>query len=339
MIRSPTGGCYSGERGDGSMTRRLTWMFGAVAVLAGCDDVRSEACDISMREVQTNGIGLNGIGLNGIGLNGIGLNGIGLNGDRLYAPDGSGDYVDQMSIDLKGQGDVVSATLVGSALKVVTDTGKILVGDKLDKVRFEFELQEGEKGKHGKSVWIRNTKPLAPGSDVWLYQLDYRISKGAWMPLCVDHEGEPTEAILLENVWNPITGDKRVIPGSITFACRDAALAKCVEWGYRPWASVGGTSLADLHQACTRLVRADYCGDGTPHTVSGTPIHVLDQLGVQKLDPNANFVIEAEWGPNGAVCLNHANMRIGAQPLACDIPACGAGFAAGGLIQSGKIVQ
>ena len=59
----------------------------------------------------------------------------------------------------------------------------------------------------------------------------------------------------------------------------------------------------------------------------------------QKLDPNANFVIEAEWGPNGAVCLNHANMRIGAQPLACDIPACGAGFASGGLIQSGKIVQ
>ena len=316
------------------MMRRLTWIVGAVAVVAGCDEVRSDACEIGLRSVQENGMNLNGMNLNGMNLNGMNLN-----GDRLYSADGAGDYVDQLSIELKGHGDVVSATLVGSALKVVTDTGKILTGDKLDKVRFEFELQEGEKGKHGKSVWIRGAKLLAPDSDIWLYELDYKLSKGAWMPLCVDHEGEPTQAILLENVWNPISGAKRTISGSITFACSDAALAKCVEWGYRPWASVGGTSLADFHQACTRLVRADYCGDGTPHTVTGTPIHVLDQLGVQKLDENASFVVEAEWGPNGAVCLNNANMRTGAQPLGCDIPACGAGFASGGLIQSGKIVQ
>ncbi len=321
------------------MTRRITLMFTAAMVLAGCDDGDAESClcEAGFRETNTNGIGLNGIGLNGIGLNGIGLNGIGLNGDRLYAPDGSGDYIDHLTLNLQSNQQVASATLVGSNLTVLTVGGETLSGAQLDKARFEFELQEG--GKHLRSVWVRSVAPKAPGSDIWIYSLDVKEGTGSWKPLCVDHNGEPTEAILVGDVWNPLTGARRGVSGGVTFACRDFAVAKCVEWGYRPWASVNGTSLSDFHQACTRLVRADFCGDSTPHTVPGTPVHVLDQIGVQNVDPNANYVVEAEWGPNGAVCLNSANMRVGAQQLGCSIPACGASFASGGLIQSGKIVQ
>jgi hypothetical protein len=125
----------------------------------------------------------------------------------------------------------------------------------------------------------------------------------------------------------------------VTFACRTAALAKCVEFGYRPWSVKSGTSLADHHQACTRMVRADYCGTGQAHTVSGTPVHVLDKLGVQTADPNVPYVVEAEWGPNGATCLNPANTRLPNQAIGCNLPTCGGSFASGGLIQSGKLVQ
>ena len=37
-------------------------------------------------------------------------------------------------------------------------------------------------------------------------------------------------------------------------------------------------SLASYHQACTRMARADYCGDGTSHTQDGTWIEYYDKL-------------------------------------------------------------
>ncbi|MBL8974013.1 MAG: hypothetical protein JNK56_25700, partial [Myxococcales bacterium] len=47
-----------------------------------------------------------------------------------------------------------------------------------------------------------------------------------------------------------------------------------------------------------------------------------------------------EWGPDGAVCLNPANTRLPDVEVACAdlLPPCGEDFAAGGLLQSGKLV-
>ena len=64
----------------------------------------------------------------------------------------------------------------------------------------------------------------------------------------------------------------------------------------------------------------------------------LDRWRVQDLDPELSFVIEAEWGPDGALCLNAANTRLDDVQVGCELPACGASFESGGLIQSGKIV-
>ena len=58
------------------------------------------------------------------------------------------------------------------------------------------------------------------------------------------------------------------------------------------------------------MLRADYCGDGTPHTINGTPINLYDNAGVQ-LDTEA-WPVDAEWGTDGALCVNHT--RGGAQP-------------------------
>ncbi|MCA9636852.1 MAG: hypothetical protein KC420_12565, partial [Myxococcales bacterium] len=195
------------------------------------------------------------------------------------------------------------------------------------------------KGKHSKRVKITSVTPSPQNPDVLFYGVDLKEGVGAWSSLCTDAQGNDTDAILIGNLWDPASaarvGDG--VQGAVTFACRGAALAKCVEWGYRPWGEAGGASLEDFHQTCTRLVRADYCGDGISHTVDGTGIHVLDEIGVQDLDPDVTFVIEAEWGPSGALCLNAANTRIADVQIECELPACGAPFESGGIIQSGKI--
>jgi hypothetical protein len=98
--------------------------------------------------------------------------------------------------------------------------------------------------------------------------------------------------------------------GRLAIACTSGAEAKCARFGYKPWgAAPGGTPLAPYYQACLRLVRADYCGDGVGHTRDGTPIDIFDRLGVQRDEQAEGMTLEAAWGPNGAVCIRHTRLR------------------------------
>jgi hypothetical protein len=92
----------------------------------------------------------------------------------------------------------------------------------------------------------------------------------------------------------------------ITFACTSGAIGKCIRFGYKPWKTHQGTSLQPYHAACVRMVRADYCGDGRPHTVDGTWIDIWDGLGIQRRDERDDHpeVFEAAWSPAGAAYLN-----------------------------------
>jgi hypothetical protein len=77
-----------------------------------------------------------------------------------------------------------------------------------------------------------------------------------------------------------------------------------VRLGYKPWKnSRDGVSLWELHQACTRMLRADYCGDGTPHTRDGTRVEVYDTMGIQSPEPDSGLSFEAGWRADGAVCV------------------------------------
>ena len=118
---------------------------------------------------------------------------------------------------------------------------------------------------------------------------------------------------------------------SFTFACVNTAIGKCVQWGYRPWVTYNGKSLAPYHQTCTRLVRADFCGNGTSYTVDGTPIDLYDNLGLQT--DTANWAQEAQWDENGSRCFNPVGNRAALLP-ACLKPLCGYGdpFWTGGRI-------
>ena len=127
-----------------------------------------------------------------------------------------------------------------------------------------------------------------------------------WQPYCKD--GEPV--LPVKNRWSA-TRSRINDPNVFTFACDLAALAKCVKWGYNPQRSkqecdgAGNCKqqqLDDWHEACIRLVTADYCGDGVSHTRNGTPIDIYDNLNIQTRSGNLRG-LEADWTANGARCI------------------------------------
>lgn len=167
----------------------------------------------------------------------------------------------------------------------------------------------------------------------------------AWNSLCQTKEGADDQSLLLSDRWDTETGNRIDQAAFITFACRDFALAKCARMGYRPWAkanrcsgsgaarSCSDVSLTDHHQACTRMMRADYCGNGTSYTVDGTVIDVYDYLNPPLQVSESDWDIEAAWTPMGALCLNeprHPELLGKWRRLDCDgdgeadsLPACG----------------
>lgn len=104
----------------------------------------------------------------------------------------------------------------------------------------------------------------------------------------------------------------------ISFACESGAVFKCVSWGYAPW-SAG----AELHQTCTRVVRADYCGDGRSYTEDGALIWVSEASAFAEVEARG-YTREAGWGPNGAVCLDHQRFEAISRTGDAVLPACAA---------------
>jgi hypothetical protein len=122
--------------------------------------------------------------------------------------------------------------------------------------------------------------------------------------------------LFVEGSWDD-RGAHAADPGTLTYSCRSGVIAKCVEWGYAPW-RVG----APRHAACTRLARADYCGDGTAWTLEGTTIGLHDALGVRAFESGRGFSFEAGWGPGGAICVNETRYRVEDRDGNAVLPSC-----------------
>jgi ADYC domain len=43
-------------------------------------------------------------------------------------------------------------------------------------------------------------------------------------------------------------------------------------------------------------------------TRNGTPIDLFDRIGIQADEPAPGMTLEAAWGPDGAVCVNHTRL-------------------------------
>jgi len=192
--------------------------------------------------------------------------------------------------------------------------------------------------------------PTHTGS-TYLYTLEQWVSdSSSFEPACLADADGRRVAIPLAATWDE-HGDRIESSSLFTFGCTMGVIAKCYRWGYRPWVT-GYGNLATMHWTCTRLARADYCGDGESHTEDDTRVNVWDNLaspgpiqqhggGLLQLPPLGMF-FEAGWNTHGAVCLSHARWLLdgdvlaaactdrlippGLGPLTCDVAAAVFGF-------------
>ena len=222
-------------------------------------------------------------------VNGRHMNGRHMNGEKLNSA-------------RRGARSVSDAAFSQTKFSGVED-GTLIEGNDFVDVEFDTELDD----LSNVTIKIENiTASGKPGLE--FYDIKY-YDNGSWYNICDNGE----KAFPVHGRWNKTTAAHSDDGNWFTFACRGAALAKCVEFGYPQWGEADETynsvtktrSLRKWHQACTRMVRADYCGDGTSHTEDGTTIDVWDALDIMTEDTNYNEPFEAEWGPNGGDCIDH----------------------------------
>lgn len=179
---------------------------------------------------------------------------------------------------------------------------KIVKGKDLKGAQFNAVDEQGRK----LNFEIKDVEldPKDREKETYLYTVFYLDSADSqWKNLCTPDAENVAKAIPLTGSWDE-TGKHTESSDIITFGCTSGVLAKCVRFGYKPWKTVKGKSLREYHQACTRMARADYCGNGKSHTREGTPIDVYDELGIQKKTPNNGMVFEAAWSSDGATFIN-----------------------------------
>ncbi|HEX5746629.1 MAG TPA: ADYC domain-containing protein [Archangium sp.] len=192
-------------------------------------------------------------------------------------------------------------TLEGGHL-VAPSTGKGVVGAVLQGTASDGKPVE---------VAICGAEPSAEDPGMVWYRIEaWNAVAQEWENPCVALARVPDpRALAVGGVWDE-SGAHHPTPGRFTFACENGAITKCIGWGYKPWASRDGQSLAPLHQACTRMARADYCGNGRSHTHEDTPLDIYDRLGVlaRTTESSAGWELsrasfEAAWATDGATCL------------------------------------
>lgn len=188
----------------------------------------------------------------------------------------------------------------GTAFVVTTATARLASPDLVGAV---FEIDDGKGGLS--QVRIDAVTPAKENAAILLHTLSAQDPKtGAWTNMCEPDAFGRRAGFPLKGRWD---GYRFVADPDIWFlACTSGSNGKCVLWGYDPWGKApDGRPLADFYQTCQQTVRADYRGDGAPHTKNGTEIDVADVVGIQRHDSAADpaYMFEAGWGPAGAVCV------------------------------------
>jgi hypothetical protein len=151
--------------------------------------------------------------------------------------------------------------------------------------------------------------PDATNGSVLLHTFSIETADGTWQNVCGAGPDGRRQGF-------PIAGRPRADgsfgpaePGILELACTSGALGKCVRFGYAPWTARDSTQGLALYNACIRMVRADYCGDGTPTTKDGQRIDIYDDNGVQIAANEPDMDFEAGWTAQGAVCVRHIRVK------------------------------
>ncbi|MCU0687248.1 MAG: pentapeptide repeat-containing protein [Polyangiaceae bacterium] len=289
----------------------------ALALATGCAQGADEADEnftgvptdvgqLAPTEISPNGVSLNGTSLNGASLNGTSLSGVTLNYVNLAGATLGGVPLTNVDLHATNFSGKKSGTAISNAGFVGATFSGILSNSSTLRLRVDSR-----------------TQLTGSNTDLYAYSISYETSSG-WSPLCGLDGTQPVQAMPLDGYWDQrqgVTGGGAFTNSStrFTFACRQHVIAKCVELGYKPWKTVGGVGLQNHHQACTRLLRADYCGDGKSWTVDGTSINLYDNLGVQT--DSQPWTVEAEWTAAGARYVTTTTRRRYLM-LGATVPAC-----------------
>ena len=282
----------------------------AVLPLVACasaydDDPATGACDVnpelavapramSSNDGTTNRLTMNGIQLNGIQINGVQINGVQINGVQL----------NRIALNRIAVNGAAMNELVG-----VDADGRTLSGEQLVGTTVRGILSNGATIDLAVTAFERS----AEQADVALYELAYEGQS-----LCANGE----MGMFVPGVWDERGARRESVSlgghdASVTFSCLSGVIAKCVRWGYAPW-SAG----AALHQTCTRMARADYCGTGVSYTMDGTAIDVFDAKEILEPAGDPAFLFEAGWSENGATCVSRTRYEARTPSDDAVLPSC-----------------
>jgi hypothetical protein len=202
---------------------------------------------------------------------------------------------------------VRSVEVEGTAFRITLRDGRIVSQEQLPGTI--LVLGDGTGGQRRIRIeGVEHDRQDAAGEIILYTLFEQDPESGEWRNLCQPDPDGRRIGFPLEGAFTP-DGRYEAARGRILLTCTGGAEGKCVRFGYKPWGfAPNNVSLAPYFQACVRLVRADYCGDGIGHTRDGTPIDIFDAIGIQRDEPARGMTFEAAWRADGAVCVRHTRL-------------------------------
>lgn len=227
---------------------------------------------------------------------------------------------------------VAMALAIGAAAPSIAQTAPTLTGVAVEGTRFKVTLSDGRTLMSNQLVGATLTLAMGGGTArvridaierdpedkgglrdedaTWLHTFSVQQADGSWNSLCTPGPDKRQQGFPVAGI---VTPDGRLAPASpdrFEITCTSGAQGKCIRFGYKPWqTTVDGRPMRDAYNACMRMVRGDYGGDGKAYTLDGQSIDIFDHIAVQKADMDAAQDFEAGWTPDGAVCVRHVRVK------------------------------
>ncbi|HWO21497.1 MAG TPA: ADYC domain-containing protein [Kofleriaceae bacterium] len=159
------------------------------------------------------------------------------------------------------------------------------------------------------------TPPLGTGTEpLWMaYRIELLLDDGRRIASACRDPGDVAFPIL--GYWND-AGHYVRDPKKLSFACTRRHVATCLKQGYLD--DTGSADRRALLEACTRMMRADYCGNGDSYTKDGTFITLWDNRNFAAKAPREPLTFEGAWTAKGLAC----NARLRWSEAEVGVPTC-----------------
>src|SRR5262245_55006930 len=183
-----------------------------------------------------------------------------------------------------------SVDVEGTQFKVTLPDGRVLRSPEL--VGAVLNLRSGLRVRIEAVEEDRDSR----GGPVWLHTLSVWQADGTWASFCLPGPDGRREGFPVPGRATSHATVVEAAPGVFELTCTGGAQAKCVRFGYRPWEmGPDGRPMRVLYNACVRMVRADYGGDGHGTTRDGMVIDIYDPWKIQTPELQDGHDFEAGW--------------------------------------------